>query len=361
MKKILFLTAALFSSFFFAQLSKFSGNYSTKSLKEIHKTIPQDQKHAFYKQYSRALFFEEMKETFNYKNYSDAVLKKFTDTVFAAYDGGQIVINENESFKPSETWVEHQAAYKKFMERNPEESARYITERLKFNSEKEKEAYYNDLKNTGIQQKKDLQKTPEELKKEYEELVASEKENFENDPNTSIGFKKMIVELDKNFDNQNSDEFASLLEKNLNSDLGFNWYFPYPYSEAGEGSSYETLPGEILTYASSTGTADGRSFYSYRIIGDNLVPLNIDPTDDNFYKKVSKYAKKGWRFEPRAGYSIEKNKSGEYLISTSIYAEDDTACCPSFSFEYKTKDFKNFTPSRIAKNEDENLVWKEIK
>lgn len=361
MKKIFLVTAALFSVFLLAQQPKFSGNYSTKSLKAIQKTIPQDEKHAFYKQYSRALFFEEMKETFNYKNYSDVVLKKFTDTVFAAYDGGEITINEKASFKPSTTWDEHQTAYKKFMEEDPEESARYMTNLLKFNSEKEKEAYYNDLKNISIQQKKELQKTPEELKKQYEELVASEKENFENNPNTVMGFKKMIDELDKNFDNQESDEFGILLEKNLSPSFGYNLYFPYPSSEAGEGASFETLPGEILSYATETGTAGGRNFNSYRIIGDNLVPLVINSIDDNFYKKVSKYAKKEWRMEPRAFYGIEKNKSGEYIISTMIYTEEDANCCPSFSFEYKTKDFKSFTPLRIAKNEDENLVWKEIK
>lgn len=126
-------------------------------------------------------------------------------------------------------------------------------------------------------------------------------------------------------------------------------------------SIYETIPGEILTYVTETGLAAGRNFTNYRIIGDNLVPINYFPEDITFNKKVSKYAKKGWRMDGRAFYDVSKNKEGEYIISTSIYSEDDDNCCPSMSLEYKTKDFKSFTPLRIAKNDNENLVWKEIK
>lgn len=359
---MLLLTVALFSSFFFAQLSKFSGNYTTKSLKEIHKTIPQDQKPAFYKQYFRALYFEDMKDVFNYKNYSDIVLKKFTDTILSHYEGGEVANNDNEVFKPSKTWNKYLEDYNANLKNDPKETDSLIAKTLQFKDKEEKKKFFEDLKVQMGSYFDKVEKSPEQLKKEYAELIAIEKENFENNPSTSIGLKTIVKKLDQQFATQEtSEEFRFLLQKNFTSSIGFANYLPYPSNEAGEGSSFETLPGEILTYATETGTADGRTFYSYRIIGDILVPLNINRTDDNFYKKVSKYAKKGWRTEPRSFYGIEKNKSGEYIISTMIYADEDFGCCPSFSFEYKTKDFKNFTPSRIAKNEDENLVWKEIK
>lgn len=363
MKKLLLLTAVLFSVFFFAQQSKFSGNYSTKSLKEIQKTIPQDQKHDFYKQYFRALYFEEMKQTFNYKNYSDVVLKKFTDTIFSHYDGVDVVNNDHELFKPSITLEDHLESYKKYMAEDPEKMEKLL-DSLGLTTFKDKKAkeYYESQKLQMKSLFSKVEKSPEQLKKEYEELVAAEKENFENDPSTSIGLKRIIQKLDQQFATQEtSEEFMSLLENNSNLNIGYTNYFPYPSSELGEGSSFESVPGEILTYATETGTADGRSFNSYRITDDKIIPINIYPANDNFYKKIAKYAKKGWRMEGRAFYDITKNNNGEYVVSTMIYSEEDTACCPSFSVEYKSKDFKNFTPLRIAKNDDEKLVWKEIK
>lgn len=359
MKKTLLLTAVFFSLFFLAQQSKFSGNYSTKSLKEIQKTIPQNQKHEFYKQYFRALYFEEMKQTFNYKDYSDVVLKKFTDTIFSLYEGGEVINNKAELFKPSITLEEHLELYKKYMAENPKETEKYLASVLKFKDDKEKKKYFEDLKLQMGSYFDKVEKSPEQLKEQYEELVSREKEQFENDPSTSIGLQRIIQKLDKRFATQEtSEEFIFLLEKNF----GVFGYFPFPCNEANENSVYESVPGEILTCSNETGTADGRSFKSYKITQDEIIPINIDPTsDDNFYKKVAKYAKKGWRTEPRAFYVITKNKNGEYVVSTSMYTADDFSTAPSMSIEYKTKDFKNFTPLRFANNEDEKLVWKEIK
>lgn len=362
MKKILLLATALFCALVFAQQSKFEGNYSTKSLKEIHKTVPQQDKQEYYKQYFKAKVFEEMKETFTYKNYPDIILKKFTDTVFAFYDGDDTLINNNVIFKPSKTWDEHKDSYRKFMEKDPEESAKYLSNTLRFENEKEKAKYFEELKNITIQQQKELKRTPEELREEYDELVANEKERFENDPATRIGHSRIIAKLDEIIISQKeSEDFENLLQSNLSPQIGLAWYFPTVSAEPGESSIYETVPGEILTFVTETGVAEGRNFMSYRILGENIIPLNIYPNDPNFTKKVSKYAKKGWRFEPRAGYDIEKNKSGEYKISTSVYTAEDFSTAPSISIEYKTKDFKNFTPLRIARNDNEKLVWKDIK
>lgn len=362
MKKLILLTAVLFSVFFLAQKSKFSGNYSTKSLKEIQKTIPQDQKHDFYKQYFRARYFEEMKQAFNYKNYSDVILRKFTDTILSHYEGGEVVNNDNEVFKPSETWDEYLEKYNVYLNHDPKETDSLIAKSLVFKDKKEKEKFFEDLKVQRGSFFDKVEKTPDQLKKEYEELIAAEKEQFENDPSTSIGLKRIIKKLDQQFATQEtSEEFYTLLTQNFSSNTGFGNYLPFPSNEAGEASSYENVPGEILTYATETGSAAGRNFTSYRIIKDSIIPVDIYPKNNSFEDKVSKYAKKGWRMEGRAFYGVSKNKEGEYIISTSIYSEDDDNCCPSMSLEYKTKDFKNFTPLRIAKNEGEKLVWKEIK
>ncbi|AZB32098.1 hypothetical protein [Chryseobacterium balustinum] len=362
MKKTLLVTAVLFSIFFLAQNSKFVGNYSTKSLTEIQKTVPQNEKHEFYKQYFKAKVFEEMKDTFNYKSYSDLVLRKFTDSIFAFYDGETVINNDNVIYAPSITLEKHLESHKKYMAKDPEEMDKFLDSLgiTNFKDKKMKELYESQkLQMKSLLPK--VEKSPEELKKEYEEMIALEKEQFENDPSTSIGFRKMIEKLDQYFGHQDNDDFGFLLQKNLSPSFGYNLYFPYPSNEAREGSAFESVPGEILTYATETGTAGGRSFNSFIIKGNNIDPISPYPTDTKFDKKLSKYVESGWRFEPRSGYGIEKNELGEYIISTSIYTNEDYNTAPSMSIEYKTKDFKSFTPLRIAKNDSENLVWKEIR
>lgn len=361
-KAILLLIVLLTANLLQSQQSKFTGNYSTKSLKEIQNTIPQKEKHEFYKQYFRALFFEELKTSFSYKNYSDIALKKFTDTIFAKYQGDEIINNDSEVFKPSRTLKEHIQIYNKNIKQDPEEINKYLTDRLTFKNEKEKKEFLEMQKKHRQYFPPLKEMTPEELKTEYELFVADEKERFENDPSTSIGLSKIISNLDTQFPNQkNSEDFHSLLEKNLSSSIGYNRYFPYPSSEGGENSIYESIPGEILTHSIETGSAMGRNLDSYKIIGNDIVPINPFPKDENFYKKVSKYAKKGWRFEGRVFYDISKINENEYLISTMIYSEKDYNSAPSMNLEYKTKDFKNFTPLRISKNDEEKENWQEIK
>lgn len=266
MKKILFFTAVLCSVFYLAQTSKYTGNYSTKSLKEIQKKISQDEKHEFYKQYFRAFIVEEMKSKFTFKKYPDVIFRKFADSVIYGNTSG-----------------------------SPED---------------------------GLD---------------------------------------IVKNIDKNFliDSANTLDNYHLLADN--SGLFPGQRFPDVSSEPNESSIFETLPGEILTYVTETGQAMGRNYISFIMKGNNLQPINPYPNDSKFDEKISKYVKAGWRFEPRAGYGIEKNKLGDYIISTSLYTEDDSNVAPSMSIEYKTKDFKNFIPLRIAKNDGENHVWREIK
>lgn len=127
-----------------------------------------------------------MKNTFNYKSYSDLVLRKFTDSIFAFYDGEEVINNDNQKFVASRTWDKHLQFYKEYMAKDPEESRRYIA-KLLYKDEKEREKALEEQKKIFGDSSKKEEKTPEQLKKEYEELVTAEKELFENDPSTSIG------------------------------------------------------------------------------------------------------------------------------------------------------------------------------
>lgn len=194
------------------------------------------------------------------------------------------------------------------------------------------------------------------LKKFTDSVIAGTTSN--DKPENS---EEIIKNLDQNFSKnlQNSDENYELLAEN--SGLLPGSYFP----KFSENLIFETIPGEILTYELNTNQlASGRFFISYKIVKNNL--LNIDPfrseKNELFRKKVSKYVRGNWRFEDRQGYEIIKSKTGDYLITTRLYKENDENCCPTMQIEYKTKDFKNFVPLRIAELTDitEKPKWKTI-
>lgn len=359
MRKILLISSIIFGGILFAQKSKFSNNYSKTELVKIQKTIPENQKQDFYKQYFRAKIFEEMKHTFKYKNYSEIVLKKFIDSVVAGNcDENNVDFenNSNQTFVPSQTFEEFLKRHNDYISQD-ENSLRNGLKRFG-NLLNEKEI--SDMVSPDMNRINDEKlKTPETLKKEYEDEINLERENYENDPISVEGRKKLIKKIDQNFANrlQDSDENYQLLSENIGLISGQT--FPQVTSEPEEGSMHETIPGEILTYVTENGYAAGRHYVSYKIDKDKIIPINPIPYENKQFKsKVSKYVKGEWRFEDRAGYDIKKNKVGEYVITTSLYKEDDPDCCPSMAIEFKTKDFKNFVPLRISKGENK---WKIIK
>jgi hypothetical protein len=121
------------------------------------------------------------------------------------------------------------------------------------------------------------------------------------------------------------------------------------------------VPNDILAFEMGNGYAAGRYSVFYKIDGENLVSISEFPENDkNFDKKLSKYVKSSWRFEPRSVPEIKKLKTGEYFIVTSLYSEEDAACCPSMAIEYKTQDFKKFIPLRILTDPESNK-WINIK
>lgn len=357
MKKILIVSSIVFGGILFAQNANFKQNYSVSELEKIQNSVPQNQKSEFYKQYLRAKIFEDMKNEFKHKKYSDVVLKKFTDSVITGNTSNEILENnDNKSYVPSETYEQFLKNHNEYISQNEKSVRKDFDIVGKILNEKE----VSELVNIRMNQiNNEKLKTSETLKKEYDTKINIERENFENDPSTIEGRKNLIKKIDQNFANklQNSEETYQLLAQNTGLLPGQR--FPDVSSEPNESSIYETVSGEILTYVTENGYAAGRHFASYKIQNDILVPINPLPYEDkNFDKKVSKYAKANWRFEDRAGYDIKKTGNGEYLVSTSVYQEDDANCCPSMSIEYKTRDFKKFTPFRISKEENK---WINIK
>ena len=95
MKKILLISSIFLGGILFAQNANFKQNFSTSELEKIQKTLPENQKPELYRQYFRAKIFEDMKRDFNYKKYSDILLKKFADTIISTHNWGA-----DEKFEP---------------------------------------------------------------------------------------------------------------------------------------------------------------------------------------------------------------------------------------------------------------------
>ena len=349
MKKLLMLSTIVFCGILFAQNLKFDKVYSTQELLSKQSTISENEKRDFYKQYFKANLFENIKEKFTYKKYPENLLKKFTDSIVKAHDFG------DEFDVPFEK--EKILTFEEFEKQKIE----YVTkqkESLEKMKNDDPKAY--DL----LINMKDFFKNERtgDIKKDYETYVKGVNESNNYSPENER--KNIVKELDSLFVlKQYNTEFTNqLLEKNLNSLLGSSQYFPIPVSKhESEGEIYEMVPNDILAFEMGNGYAAGRYSVLYKIDGENLVSISEFPENDkNFDKKLSKYVKSSWRFESRSVPEIKKLKTGEYFIVTSLYSEEDAACCPSMAIEYKTQDFKKFIPLRILTDPESNK-WINIK
>ncbi len=349
MKKLLMLSTIVFCGILFAQNLKFDKVYSTQELLSKQSTISENEKRDFYKQYFKANLFENIKEKFTYKKYPENLLKKFTDSIVKAHDFG------DEFDVPFEK--EKILTFEEFEKQKIE----YVTkqkESLEKMKNDDPKAY--DL----LINMKDFFKNERtgDIKKDYETYVKGVNESNNYSPENER--KNIVKELDSLFVlKQYNTEFTNqLLEKNLNSLLGSSQYFPIPVSKhESEGEIYEMVPNDILAFEMGNGYAAGRYSVLYKIDGENLVSISEFPGNDkNFDKKLSKYVKSSWRFESRSVPEIKKLKTGEYFIVTSLYSEEDAACCPSMEIEYKTQDFKKFIPLRISTDPESNK-WINIK
>lgn len=168
----------------------------------------------------------------------------------------------------------------------------------------------------------------------------------------------------KNLDNLiGSKNDAEKINENLTALLGD---FPkiVKMQDATEHTAFETIPGDILEI-NYWGVGNMTSQIYYKISKNNLENISVIPEEDkNFLKKVKKnIGNKNITFFNSKGNSyssVEKNpKDKFYLIGASLFLKEDNFA-PSYEIEYKTTDFKNFTPLRI-KSSDENSKWKTIK
>ena len=124
-------------------------------------------------------------------------------------------------------------------------------------------------------------------------------------------------------------------------------------SENGFG---EVIPNDLFLIRSWGGGNFVGSTY-YRIINGKIIPVNIEPKED-FFKLINKKIKQNGYNTLRWGTGSmhagvnKKLKDGSYLISGPLYTEDHS---DAYELEYKTKDFKKFTPVRVR--HDENSKW----
>ena len=349
MKKLLMLSTIVFCGILFAQNLKFDKIYSTQELLSKQSSISENEKREFYKQYFKANLFENIKEKFTYKKYPENLLKKFTDSIVKSHDFGDEfdVPFEKEKILTFEEFEKQEIEYvtkqKESLEKMKNDDPKAYDLFIKM-----KDFFKNER--TG------------DIKKDYETYVKGVNKSNNYSPENER--KKIFKELDSLFVlKQYNTEFTNqLLEKNLNSLLGSSQYFPIPVSKhENEREIYEMVPNDILAFEMENNFAAGRYSKLYKINGENLVPISEFPENDkNFDKKLSKYVKSSWRFEPRSVPEIKKLKTGEYFIVTSLYSEEDAACCPSMAIEYKTQDFKKFIPLRISTDPESNK-WISIK
>lgn len=359
MKKLLMLSTIVFCGILFAQNLKFDKVYSTQELLSKQSTISENEKRDFYKQYFKANLFENIKEKFTYKKYPENLLKKFTDSIVKAHDFGD---EFDVPFEKEKILTFEEFERKEIDIRN--QNQKFLEDLKKKNDDKN---LSDAIKKTNLELYNilsDAIKTRNnsiDIKKDYENYAkyTAERNNY----NPENERKNIVKKLDSLFLlKQYNTEFTNqLLEKNFNS-LGSTQYFPIPVSKhESEGEIYEMIPNDILAFEKGGGYAAGRYSVLFKINGENLVPISEFPVNDkNFDKKLSKYVKSSWRFEPRSVPEIKKLKTGEYFIVTSLYSEEDGACCPSMAIEYKTQDFKKFIPLRILTDPESNK-WINIK
>ena len=363
MKKLLMISTIIFGGILFAQNLKFDKVYSTQELLSKQSTISENEKREFYKQYFKANLFENIKEKFTYKKYPENLLRKFTDSIVKAHDFGD---EFDEPFEKEKilTFEEFEKQHIK----KRDEDQKYLTALKKKNDSIQKNEKISDerkkmeLETYNILSDAVKSRNSIDIKKAYEDYVKYTTERNNYNPETER--KNIVKKLDSLFVlKQFNTEFTNqLLEKNFNSQLGSIQYFPLPVSKhENEGEIYEMIPNDILAFEMGNGYAAGRYSIIYKINGEDLIPISEFPEyDKNFDNKLSKYVKSSWRFEPRSVPEIKKLKTGEYFIVTSLYSDEDGACCPSMLIEYKTKDFKKFIPLRIS-TDPENNKWRNIK
>ena len=181
------------------------------------------------------------------RKYSDALLKKFADTIINAHNWGADEKFEAEKIMSFEEFEKQQ--------KQGEIVRKESLEKMKKENKKVYELFVEMSKAL------DKKETSGDIKKDYEKYVADVKDRNENDPYSEKNKKLLLKKLDANFSLKKyfSDETSELLEKNYNPALGSIQYFPVPVSKhINEGEIYEVIPNDIFAFEMNNGYAAGR-------------------------------------------------------------------------------------------------------
>lgn len=219
MKKLLMLSTIVFCGILFAQNLKFDKIYSTQELLSKQSSISENEKREFYKQYFKANLFENIKEKFTYKKYSENLLKKFTDSIVKAHDFGD---EFDVPFEKEKILTFEEFERKEIDSRN--QNQKFLEDLKKKNDDKNLSDAIkkSNLELYNIASESLKSRNSIDIKKMYEDYVKYTMER--NNYNPENERKNIVKKLDSLFLlKQYNTEFANqLLEKNLSSFLGYH-------------------------------------------------------------------------------------------------------------------------------------------
>ena len=339
MKKTIFLLYILTPILCLGQDVKFENIYSTKELIQFQKSVSEPNKHNFYIQFIKATLFENIKEKFTNKSYSDLVLKEFV----------RVIIQDHQPKKTENVeTLEMPITYEEYVKNE-------IKNNIALKSSDSLLKLDPLLKSLVESAEENISKKTGDLKVDYEyylkELAIRNDENPYLEKNRSLTIKQ----IDDQFRTGQyfTEDTEDLLNRNLDPYLIMRISFHNIITSnnvKSEDGVTEIVPGEIIAYTNNKGTAASINIMTYQIKGDILIPINVLPTlKKSFYRQLDKNITSLPSFSSRAGYNLEKGSNGFYLIATSLFLDEDALCCPSNLIKYQTKNFKKFYPIKIEK------------
>ena len=339
MKKFIFLLYILTPILCLGQNVKFENIYSTKDLIQIQKSVLVPDKHSFYTQFIKATLFENIKEKFTYKSYSDKVLKEFVRAIIQNHQP-----NKTEKFETLEVPM----TYKEYVE---DEIKNNIARKSSDSLLKSNPLLKSFVEST----EENIPKKTANLKVDYEYYL--KELAIRNDENPYLEKNRLLTikQLDDQF--RTGQYFTEDTEELLNRNLEPYLIMPISFHNIttsndveSEDGVTEIIAGEIIAYTNNKGTAASVNIMTFQIKNDILIPIDVLPTlKKSFYRQLDKNITSLPFLQSRAGYTLEKETNGFYIIATSLFLAEDALCCPSNLIKYQTKNFKKFYPIKIEK------------
>ena len=126
---------------------------------------------------------------------------------------------------------------------------------------------------------------------------------------------------------------------------------------------WEPVPGEIIGWNNDRASFSNQE--TFWIKNNKLTKIETQLSEKNL-EKINKYAPRGKYFDFFEGYRsignvVKKLKNGQFLLVAELKLMDEKNIGnfeEGYTVEYLTKDFKNFIPLRISKEENK---WTTIK